>query len=211
MLAKAGLPHATTTRHFPGARPFGQSTSPFTSAARTALLPTGLDLAQVAYARQVHGVAHARVVNGGLAGSVDILLTTVRGLALAISTADCLAITIWDPDAPAVAVAHVGWRGTVRGGAAETVTSLVSAGGRTPRMRAGIGPSIGPCCYEVDEPVIGQFRESYPRDWERWVRRGRPGHWMLDLWATNEDLLVSAGLAPSAIDNPRLCTACQPD
>ena len=210
-LAAAGLAHATTTRHFPGTRPFGDATSPFLPEAREALLPAGLDLAQVAYGRQVHGVAHARVTSGGLAGTVDILVTTARGLPLAISTADCLAVTVCDPDAPALAIAHVGWRGTVQGGATATVAALDAAGARVERMRVGIGPSIGPCCYEVDEPVLARFREAYPRDWDRWVRPGRPGHWMLDLWATNEDLLVAAGLARSAIENPRLCTACQPD
>jgi YfiH family protein len=210
-LEAIGLRHATTTRHFPGTRPFGAVTSPFLPEAREALLPAGLDLTKVAYGRQVHGVAHARVTSGGLAGVVDILVTTARGLPLAISTADCLAITVCDPDAPALAIAHVGWRGTVQGGAAATLAALAAAGAGVERMRVGIGPSIGPCCYEVDEPVIARFREAYPRDWERWVRPGRPEHWMLDLWTANEDLLAAAGLARSAIENPRLCTACQPD
>jgi YfiH family protein len=210
-LGALGVRHATTTRHFPGARPFGDVRSPFTPEARAALLPAGLDLAEVAYARQVHGVDHARMTKGGLAGAVDILVTTERALPIAISTADCLAITVCDPDAPALAVAHVGWRGAVQGGAAATVAALVAAGARPERMRVTIGPSIGPCCYEVDEPVIAQFREAYPREWERWARPGRPDHWMLDLWATNEDLLVAAGLARAAIENPRLCTACQPE
>jgi YfiH family protein len=211
VLGALGVRHATTTRHFPGARPFGDVTSPFTPEARAALQPAGIDLADVAYARQVHGVDHARMTKGGLAGAVDILVTTERGLPLAISTADCLAITACDPDAPALGVAHVGWRGSVQGGAAATVAALVAAGSRTERIRVSIGPSIGPCCYEVDEPVIARFREAYPRDWERWARPGRSDHWMLDLWATNEDLLVAAGLSRAAIENPRLCTACQPE
>ncbi len=120
----------------PGTRPFGDLTSPFVPEAREALAPAGLDLAQVAFARQVHGVdACARGAGRALAGAVDILVTTERGLPLAISTADCLAITVCDPDAPALAVAHVGWRGTVQGGAAATVAALDAAGARVERMR----------------------------------------------------------------------------
>ena len=78
-------------------------------------------------------------------------------------------------------------------------------------MRVSIGPSIGPCCYEVDEPVVARFRAAYPGDWGRWMRPGRPDHWMLDLWQANEDLLAGAGVSPGAIENARLCTACHPD
>jgi YfiH family protein len=137
-------------------------------------------------------------------------VTTEPEVPLAISTADCLAITAYDPRARALAVAHVGWRGTASGGAQATVRALSAAGARPERMRVAIGPSIGPCCYEVDEPVATRFREAYPRQWERWMRPGRPEHWMLDLWLANEDLLAAAA-CPEAIENARLCTACHPD
>jgi purine-nucleoside/S-methyl-5'-thioadenosine phosphorylase / adenosine deaminase len=211
-LGAIGLPHATTTRHFPGVRPFGNSTStsPFTPEALAALEPTGLDVGRAGFARQVHGVERARVTTGGLAGTADILVTTERRVPLAISTADCLALTAYDPSADALAVAHVGWRGTASGGAAATVAALVAAGGRPARMRVAIGPAIGPCCYEVDEPVQSLFREAYPREWEGWMQPGRPGHWRLDLWRANEELLVDAGVPRASIENARLCTACHP-
>ena len=149
----------------------------------------------------MHGVEAARIVKAGHAGPVDILVTTERGLPLAISTADCLAITMYDQAAHALSVAHVGWRGTASGGAPATVRALAAAGGRPERVRVTIGPSIGPCCYEVDEPVVNRFRDAYPRDWERWMRPGRPAHWMLDLWQANEDLLGAAGVPPQMIEN----------
>jgi YfiH family protein len=210
-LAAAGIPHAATTRHLPGARPFGDPVSPFGAEAAAALAPAGLDLGRVAFARQVHGVERALVARAGHAGAVDILVTRERGLPLAISTADCLAITACDVEAGALAVAHVGWRGTAGGGAAAAVAAVTAAGGRPPRLRVAIGPAIGPCCYEVDEPVVARFRAAYPREWERWMRPGRPGHWMLDLWQANEDGLEAAGVPPASIENARLCTACHPE
>src|SRR5439155_1745734 len=77
-----------------------EPTSPFTPGARETLAAAGLDLSRVAYARQVHGadVAHA-LTRGGVAGAVDVLSTTARGMPLAIFSADCLAVTLWDAEA----------------------------------------------------------------------------------------------------------------
>src|SRR5205085_10688292 len=91
-----------------------QPTAPFTSDARETLAVAGLDLGRVAYARQVHGadVAHG-LTRGGVAGAVDVLSTTERGMPLAVFTADCLAITLCDAESAALVLVHVGWRGTV--------------------------------------------------------------------------------------------------
>lgn len=210
-LGALGVPHALTTRHCPGISSAKLPASPFTEEGAAVLAAAGLGVARLAYARQVHGAASLRVVAPGLAGSADILVSTERAQPLAIFTADCLAVTLIDLAAPVVAVAHLGWRGTVRGGAEAAVAALRSAGGDPGRVRATVSPSIGPCCYEVDEPVIAAFSSAYPARWERWVRPGRPGHWMLDLWRANEELLAGAGVPRGAVDNPRTCTACHLD
>lgn len=210
-LTKAGLPHVTTTRHCPGVTSPSEPTAPFNAEARATLAAAGLDLARVAYARQVHGAEVARAT-GGFAGAADVLTTTAPGVPLAIFTADCLAITAWDPEAGALAVAHVGWRGTVKGAQTAAVTALAGLGADPRRLRVAIAPAIGWCCYEVDEPVIGDFTRAYGADrLARWSRPSRPGHIMLDLWTANEDLLVEAGVVRERIENPRLCTACHPE
>jgi polyphenol oxidase len=210
-LTEAGLPHVTTTRHCPGVTSPSEPTAPFNAEARETLAAAGLDLARVAYARQVHGADVARAT-GGLAGAADVLTTTERGVPLAIFTADCLAITAWDPDAGALSVAHVGWRGTVKGAQRAAVASLAGLGAAPARLRVAIAPAIGPCCYEVDAPVIADFTRAYGAErLARWSRPSRPGHVMLDLWTANEDLLVDAGVDRARIDNPRLCTACHPE
>jgi polyphenol oxidase len=211
-LAALGVPHATTTRHFVAVTAPAEAKPPFTPAATRLLEPAGLDLSRVTYARQVHGAQAARApAGGGFAGAVDILVTPEPRLPLAVFTADCLPITLYDPAARVLALAHVGWRGTVRGAVQAAVAALEDAGGRAGTATATIGPSIGPCCYEVDEPVIGDFSARYPETWERWVAAAGPGSWMLDLWSANEELLVTRGLDPGRIENPRLCTACHPE
>jgi YfiH family protein len=205
------LAHVTTTRHCPGVTSPSERTGPFNAEARETLAEAGLDLARVAYARQVHGADVARVT-GGFAGDVDVLTTTEPGVPLAIFTADCLAITAWDAKAHALSVAHVGWRGTVKRAQEAAVASLHTLGGEPARLHVAIAPAIGPCCYEVDEPVIGEFTRAFGATrLARWSRPSRPGHVMLDLWTANEDLLVDAGVDRARIDNPRLCTACHPE
>ena len=218
-LTGLGVPHATTTRHCPGVAsfaapidpraprpPFGPETAP-------ALRPAGLDLSRVGYARQVHGAEAAPAPpGGGFAGSVDIVTTTEPAVPLAIFTADCLAIVLLDLETPVLGAAHVGWRGTVRGAARAAVRALERSGARAGRLRAAIAPSVGPCCYEVDEPVMREFARAYPGRWDAWTRPApRADRVMLDLWAANEALLVEAGVDPARVENPRLCTACHPE
>ena len=217
-LTALGIANATTTRHCPGIGSFAEPIvpeapkAPFHADATGVLGAAGLDLSRVGYARQVHGAAVARVsAGGGFAGLVDVLVTAEPRVPLAIFTADCLAIVLCDPTARALAVAHVGWRGTVKGATQQAVQAVGEVGGRAGALRAAIAPSIGPCCYEVDEPVTAEFARAFGERWRAWTKPSRAGHVMLDLWSANEALLVDAGVAPSAIENPRLCTACHPE
>jgi YfiH family protein len=141
----------------------------------------------------------------------DVLTTTERGVPVAIFTADCLAITLWDSIARVLTVAHAGWRGTVKGTPGVAVKAAVQAGARADQLHVAIAPSIGPCCYEVDEPVLREFGRVHGRRAQPWFTAGREGHAMLDLWKANEALLADAGVDRAKIQNPRLCTACHPD
>ena len=152
----------------------------------------------------------------GLVGTGDALFTRQRGRPLAIFTADCVPLIVADPERRVLGMAHAGWRGTVRGIAGRLVATLVEqAAARPERLRAAIGPSIGPCCYEVDEPVVGPLAGGVSGGvGTLGAARGRPAdpdHWSLDLWAANADQLVAAGVPAGAISSPRLCTGCRRD
>jgi len=108
-------------------------------------------------------------------------------------------------------VAHVGWRGTARGATQAAVKAIGQLGGTAGALRVAIAPSIGPCCYEVDEPVTAELTGAFGERWRAWAEPSRAGHVMLDLWSANEQLLVDVGVAPERIENPRLCTACHPE
>lgn len=211
-LTELSVPHATTTRHGPAIGLASARPSPFDGESGALLTQAGLEMERVAWGWQVHGADVAAVHAGGFAGHVDALVTTARGVPLAIFTADCLAVVLVDVEAPALAVAHVGWRGAVRGAGQAAVAAIVAAGARPERIRAAISPSIGPCCYEVDAPVIDQFAAAYPNRWRAWMTPSRnPGHVMLDLWSANVALLEEAGVSAARVDNPCVCTACHLD
>jgi YfiH family protein len=210
-LARAGLPHLFSTRHFPGVRVWRDPRGPFDTTALAQVDRGGLPADGFAYARQVHRAGLVMADRPGLLGQADILVTDRPGLPLAIFTADCLPIVVYDRPNHRLAMAHAGWRGTVEGAARVAVEALVKAGGRPEAFLAAIGPSIGPCCYEVDGPVIDRLAKAFPGAWRAWATATRPGRWMLDLWKANEDQLTEAGLGAARIDNPGLCTLCRAD
>ena len=210
LLERAGLPHLFTTRHFPGVVGSGDGNGVFAEPARPFLAARGLT-APPAFARQVHGADVMVAEQPGRVGEADGLITERAGLPLAIFTADCLSLLIYDPSRRRLATAHAGWRGTVQSVARAAVDRLVEAGSDADGLVVAIGPSIGPCCYEVDAPVIDRLSAAFPGGWHRWVTPKGPGKWMLDLWTANEDQLTAADVDRSMIDNPRLCTSCNLD
>jgi YfiH family protein len=211
LLAHAGVPHLFSTRHFPGVRVWRDPRGPFDTTALAQVDRGGLPAEGFAFARQVHGAARLVATQAGLQGQADVLMTERPGLPLAIFTADCLPIVVYDQPGRRLAMAHAGWRGTVEGVARVAVEALIQAGGRPDAFLAAIGPSIGPCCYEVDAPVLDRLGAAFPGTWRRWVTKAGPGRWMLDLWKANEDQLQAAGVSEAQIDNPRLCTGCHAD
>jgi YfiH family protein len=187
------------------------SGSPFDDVALPVLGEAGISGCAPAFLRQVHGADVLTVGGGGLAGKGDVVVTHRPGLPLAIFTADCVPLVLYDPVGRRVALAHAGWRGTAQSAAPAAVAALVDAGGAPETLVGAIGPSIGACCYEVDEPVKERFDAAFPGRWPAWARATRPGKWMLDLWRANLDQLAMAGVDPRRVDCAKLCTACRDD
>lgn len=210
LLGEHGLPHLFTTRHFPGVVRPTEPRPPFGPQAAPLLAAGGLH-ADAAFARQVHGAAVLRVERGGFAGHGDALVTARPGVPLAISTADCLPIVLYDARGARLAAVHAGWRGTAQAVAGAAVAELADGGSAPADLVAAIGPSIGPCCYEVDAPVIERFAGAFPATHRAWFTPKGPGRWRLDLWRANVDQLVEAGVRPDRIDLLGLCTGCRPD
>jgi hypothetical protein len=175
----------------------------------------GVPLQAVRLVSQVHGatIAHARHEDGPTRPTADGVVSRDPAVLLSVRVADCVPILMADPRTGAVAAVHAGWRGTAAGIAAAAVTRLADAFGSNPaHIVAALGPSIGPCCYEVGRDVQDAFRgfghaRGSLADWFLTTN----GSLRLDLWAANRDQLVGAGLPSTSVHAARLCTACHPD
>jgi YfiH family protein len=164
---------------------------------------TGLGFARV---RQVHGVA-VITASGPTAPreEADAVVSTRPGVAACVAIADCVPILLATPDGAAVAAVHAGWRGTIEGAARAGAEALAAeAGCRIAALRAVIGPSIGPCCYQVSADLADRFRAAFGPGV---VRPGEGGP-RLDLWEANALALRAAGV--EAIERLGRCTACEP-
>lgn len=168
----------------------------------------GVPHERVVSAPQVHGASVWAVEGDAPApAEADILTTAETGRFLSQRFADCVPVLLWDAAHHAVATAHAGWRGTALGVGKLAVEALGKRYGSRPRdVFAAIGPSIGPCCYDVGPDVIEAF-SAYP-ECQRPAGRGKA---RLDLWELNRRALLEAGVAEARIEVARLCTRCHSD
>lgn len=222
-LRRAGIPHAFTMRQGGASSgPFaslnvgrGTADDPAAVAANraAALRALRLDPARQVEADQVHGALVAAVGAAEAGRSIpdaDGLATAEAGVALAVHAADCVPILLADPRRAVVAALHAGWRGIAAGIAAVGVQVLARRFGTDPAdLLVALGPSIGPCHYEVDEPVIAQMRR-WPW-WETVASSNSRGRWQLDLRAACRAQFVDAGVRPEVIEILDYCTYHHPD
>jgi len=173
-----------------------------------------LDVAPEAVATgfQVHGTQVALIGpqdRGCVQPAIDILLTDRPGIPLMQRFADCVPLLLYDPLQPALGLAHAGWRGTVQQVALTAVRAMTQAFGSRPEtIIAGVGPSIGPCCYQVGPEVAAQVRNTFRNDSESLLTQHGDRH-HLDLWQANRRQLEIAGVRQ--IEVAGLCTACRTD
>lgn len=185
---------------------------------RRALLPAGCTPSQGIIAGLVHGVDVVRVDQPAdaadgltLLEDVDGLVTDQPGLALVITAADCVPIYVLDPQRRAIGLAHAGWRGTMGDMSGALVRALVAHYGCQPAdLLAVVGPSIGPCCYEVDQPVRAAALEQFGPAAEGFFTPGRDAaHWQLDLWQANQHALTRTGIPAAQVYRSEVCTRCE--
>ena len=176
----------------------------------------GLTADKAVTAEQVHGDV-VRLVTETDAGrgarhyqeaisGTDALITNVPDLPLMLFFADCVPVLIVDPVAKAIGISHAGWKGTVAKIAQKTVIAMQQSYNTKPaNCLVGIGPSIGPCCYEVDEMVISKLRSGF----SKWNELAAPcaDCWQLNLWEANRQQLLEIGVQDRNITVSGICTA----
>jgi YfiH family protein len=136
----------------------------------------------------------------------DGIITRLTDAFLSISVGDCLAIGLFDPDNQAIGMLHSGWKGTARRIAEAGVEAMRKAFGSEPeRLEALIGPGIGFSSYQVDGPVMDEFRK-YWENWTDFFCDRSSSHGFVDLAGANRWLLEHCGVPPDRIRTIELCT-----
>ncbi len=182
-----------------------------TVSARLALVENTLGLSPLASARQTHSAKvlvvkaqdnyHPRTLAETI-NDYDALLTSDDGVSLLIKIADCQGAILYDPQARILGLVHSGWRGSVQNILGVTVEKMVAAGAESQRIKAAIGPSLGPCCAE-----FVNYAEELPKSFQDFM--AGPNHF--DFWAISKHQLTTAGLRPENIDLAGVCTQCSPE
>ncbi|GMX66893.1 peptidoglycan editing factor PgeF [Paenibacillus elgii] len=184
------------------------------------------------YAEQVHG-KEIQVVGKGQRGAgndsrekalqgKDGFVTNEPGVFLHALFADCVPLYFYDPVRKAVGLAHAGWKGTALQIAKATLETMSAAYGTKPRdVKAAIGPSIGVCCYEVDDAVIARMDKVLEQvapgggadesGRSPFYEKQPNGKYKLNLQQINRQIMIKAGIMPSHIEISGLCTSCRTD
>jgi len=161
---------------------------------------------------QVHG-GDVRVVtraNAGERRAGDGMVTDTEGIALAVFTADCVPILMIDEARGVAGALHAGWRGILAGIVASGLDAMARLGAPARNLRAALGPSIGPCCFEVDYELAERFAREIPGA-DGHARDGRPGKAYLNLRGIVRQQLLGAGVNAPAISEIGPCTRCAAD
>lgn len=177
---------------------------------RSFLSSLGIDYRDLVCARQVHGSQIKYVTEkdkgsgasayGGSLADTDGFITDVKNLPLAIFTADCPSVFIYDPKTPSIGLLHCGWRSTKEDIVAKAVSLMREKFNIAPEnLYAGFGSSIRECCYEVSKDFKDFFSQGLTE---------RNGKLYLDLALVNRKQLIDSGLKEKNIFPPQVCTFC---
>lgn len=160
----------------------------------------------LAWVQQVHGAQVVVVDDEFLKESglkqADALVSDSKNIIVAVRTADCLPVFLWDPVHRALGVVHAGWKSTQKEILKQTCATM-SQKYQTDceDLMVAFGPAIRNCCYKVSEEFKSFFPESVSI---------KDGALYMDLIKANRDQLGSLGVERHQIFDCRVCTVCSP-
>ena len=219
-VACGGIEHRIFTRNSGCSQPpfaslnvgFGIGDSPKNVSANRAIISRFMGAGKLVFARQVHGCEIAvlscdsekrSITSAGRTFTADAMVTDILGRNLTIQVADCQAVLLYEPTRRVIANVHCGWRGSIQNIIGRTVEVMVKHFNcRSGRIRAGIGPSLGPCCAE-----FVNYRTEIPKEF--WRYKDLNTHF--DFWSISRDQLKRAGVAETNIELGGICTRCHTD
>jgi purine-nucleoside/S-methyl-5'-thioadenosine phosphorylase / adenosine deaminase len=130
----------------------------------------------------------------------DAMITDIPDKFLAIQTADCQGVVLYDPEKKVVANLHSGWQGSIKNIAGACVESMKTEFNCRPEnIYAGISPSLGPCCAEFIN-----YQQEIPEKF--WCYKNISHYF--NFWKISTHQLHEAGITPENIEISNICTKC---
>ena len=198
LLEARGLVAGFTTRAFGSMA--GSVYPESVQAANRDALARQLGFGLLARVKQVHGNSVVRAERAiEPRPEADALWTDRTGVLLGIAAADCVPVLVAD-GAGRIGAAHAGWQGTMLGVVGCLMAALKSDGAHASQVVAALGPSIGPCCYVIDESRAKMLRPLGDH------LQASDGRIVFDLWSANVAQLRSFGVGD--IEVAGICTKC---
>ncbi len=179
----------------------------------------GVDIKSLVAAAQTHStnIRKVTIKEKGIGiyrskdlNDIDGLITNEKNITLVTYYADCVPIYFYDDKNKVIALAHAGWRGTVNKIAEKMIYKMTNEfNSDVKNIKTAIGPSIGPCCFEVDSTVASEFHkklESFKP--HEFISKKDNGKYYIDLWLANRKMLESSGILPENVEVADVCTSC---
>ena len=141
--------------------------------------------------------------------ATDAMVTDVPRICLTVLMADCVPVLLLDPQKRLVAAVHAGWKGSLKSITRKTVEILKQEFNCDPAyLLVGIGPSIGPCHYQIGPEVISQVEDTFGNTDGYITNESADGKGYFDLWGANKRQLIETGIPPQNIEIAQMCTYC---
>lgn len=171
----------------------------------------GIDYRDLVCARQIHSnyIRYAREEDEGKGAlsyesaiaDTDAFITDKRNVPLAIFTADCLSLFLYDPKTPAIGLVHAGWRSSKENIVTKAIKLMQEKFYTlTEYLYVGFGPNIRSCCYEVGKEFVNFFPGNIIE---------RDDRYYLDLVSINKKQVLDIGVKELNIFDSGICTSCQ--
>lgn len=146
----------------------------------------------------------------GAITDTDAIVTDSKRLCLFVLVADCVPIVLFDEKRSIIAAVHSGWKGTAERIVQKVVQKMQNKFGSTAEdILVGIGPAIGPCCFEVQSDVFSIFQDKFGV--KNLALKKRENGDFIDLWELNRQILLKEGILSKNIEILSECTACNSD
>ena len=173
----------------------------------------GIDYKKLVLSNQVHE-NKVRIISSDDCGKgitkesdiigIDAFVCGEKNVPFVIFCADCVPVFFLDTKKGVAALAHSGWRSTVKNISCEVIKTMEdSFGCKTSDIICAIGPSIGQCCFEVDNDVAQMFDSHFSEK--------RAEKYNIDLWGVIFSQLSDAGISEHNITLANICTCCKGD